>query len=163
MDLQRNLSGATTTPSAKSFLMRTFTRSGTNSSDRATGPKGPLGVTTLHDPGPNQNTVADIVFVHGLNGGSQSTWSKGNNQSLFWPQAWLPLDDGFRGARIHTFGYSSGIGNSSILNIRDFARPLLCAMKDSPVMSQSEPVSVCKGCKGLRCEYQLTRYLYRHA
>lgn len=149
MESQRNLSRANTTSSAKSFLARTLTRSGTNSSDGGTGSKGPLGITTLYDPGPDQTTVADIVFVHGLNGGSQSTWSKGNNPSLFWPQAWLPLDDGFQDARIHTFGYSSGIGNSSILNVRDFARSLLGAIKDSPMMNRGETVSASRigGCK----------------
>lgn len=139
MEAQRALGRANTTSSAKSFLARTLTRHGTAPSDRSNGPKGPLGITTLYDPGPDHSTVADLIFVHGLNGGSQSTWSKGNSPSLFWPQEWLPLDDGFQDTRIHTFGYASGISTSSILNVRDFARSLLGAIKDNPLMNRGVP------------------------
>lgn len=103
-------------------------------------PKGPLGLTTLHNPEPDHQAVADIIFVHGLNGGSQSTWSKGNMASHYWPREWLPNDAAFEDVRIHSFGYPSAISRKSILNVHDFARSLLAAIKDSPVMSENERV-----------------------
>ncbi|KAF3766098.1 hypothetical protein M406DRAFT_290452 [Cryphonectria parasitica EP155] len=123
----------------KSFLSRALTRRGASGYDEVTAPKGPLGLTTLHDPGPEHAAVADIVFVHGLNGGSHSTWSKGSKSSHFWPGTWLPLDNAFHDVRIHTFGYPSAIGTSSILNVHDFARSLLGAVKDAPSMNRGAP------------------------
>lgn len=99
--------------------------------------KGPLGLTTLYDP-PGDSVVADLIFVHGLNGGSESTWSKDNEPSLFWPQEWLPKDEAFRDVRIHSFGYASGISRDSILGLRDFAKSLLGAIKDCPAMDRGE-------------------------
>ncbi|KAK7927067.1 GPI inositol-deacylase [Apiospora marii] len=103
-------------------------------------PKGTYGLTTLYDP---EVVVprADIVFVHGLNGGSQSTWTKGDDTN-FWPKFWLPSDDGFADVRIHSFGYHSGISKQSILHIQDFARNLLSAIHDAPsiVPKQNVPL-----------------------
>lgn len=45
------------------------------------------------------------------------------------------MDDAFEDVRIHTFGYSSGISRESALNVHDFARSLLAAVHDSPVIS----------------------------
>ena len=103
--------------------------------------KGPLGLTTLHSPGPGHAPVADIIFVHGLNGGSRSTWSRDNSPQHFWPGEWLPKEEAFKNVRVHTFGYPADITRESILNIRDFARSLLAAVKDSPCMNQG--VQVC--------------------
>ncbi|KAK1765476.1 hypothetical protein QBC33DRAFT_544396 [Phialemonium atrogriseum] len=131
---------------ARSFLTRTLTRRDTRASVSddtvASGvSKGPLGLTTLYDP-PGDSVVADLIFVHGLNGGSQSTWSKGNDPSLFWPQEWLPRDEAFRDVRIHTFGYASGVNRESILGLRDFAKSLLGAIKDCPAMDRDEKPSL---------------------
>lgn len=131
------------TPSttARSFLSRTLSRRTQEPDDASSSSKGPLGLTTVHDPGLQQAVVADIIFVHGLNGGSQSTWSKGNSPSQFWPKAWLSVDDEFRqDVRLHSFGYSSGINRESILNVRDFAKALLAAVKDSPTIRQDDEV-----------------------
>ncbi len=100
-------------------------------------PKGPLGLTTLHTPSPELTTVADVVFVHGLNGGSCSTWSKDNNHDCYWPHRWLPKEDGFADVRIHAFGYPAAATRESVLNVRDMARSLLAAVRDSPSMNQS--------------------------
>ncbi|KAL2132593.1 hypothetical protein VTI74DRAFT_3616 [Chaetomium olivicolor] len=97
--------------------------------------KGPLGLTTLSVPAAEQTPVADIIFVHGLNGGSHSTWSKGNSPDHFWPREWLPRDEAFKDVRIHTFGYPSGVTQESIINIADISRSLLAAIKDSPLMN----------------------------
>lgn len=143
MDTNRELGRASSSATGRSFLSRTFTRRPREPGDGLNGPKGPLGLTTVYDPGDaGQAAVADIIFVHGLNGGSQSTWSKGNIPSNFWPKAWLPVDDAFRDVRIHSFGYSSGLNRESVLNVRDFAKSLLCAVNDCPVIRQDGKVRV---------------------
>jgi len=91
-------------------------RAGSNESDIEN--KGPLGLTTLYNP--PLNAIADLIFVHGLTGGSRSSWSKNNEPNLFWPQEWLPNDPKFQDVRIHSFGYTSKLGGESILNINDF-------------------------------------------
>ncbi|KAK4182677.1 NACHT and WD domain-protein [Podospora australis] len=92
--------------------------------------KGPIGLTTLYEPeGPS---IVDLVFVHGLNGGSVSTWTRNGDKSLFWPKEWLPNDHAFSDARIHTFGYDSSWSHESILNIHDFATALLVSIKHAP-------------------------------
>lgn len=104
-------------------------------------PKGPLGLTTLHVPAAEQTSpVADVIFVHGLNGGSHSTWSRGNSPEHFWPRQWLPEDEAFEDVRIHTFGYPAGVTKESIINVSDIARSLLAAVKDSPVINKGNPV-----------------------
>ena len=119
---------------ARTFLARAFDRAPRDPHDD---PKGPKGLTTLHEPGPEQPVVADLVFVHGLNGGSRSTWSERGDPALFWPREWLPRDEAFRDVRVHSFGYPSGVSRRSVLDIRDFARGLMVAVADSPVMNRS--------------------------
>lgn len=90
--------------------------------------KGPLGLTTVYDP--PLLAIADLIFVHGLGGGSQSSWSKNNEPTLFWPRQWLPSDAKFQDVRIHSFGYTSNLRSESVLNINDFAKSLLGAIYD---------------------------------
>lgn len=122
---------------SRSFSVRTLIRRDTGD-ETIDQPKGPLGLTTLHNPG--STSVSDLVFVHGLNGGSQSTWCRGRDDALFWPQEWLPRDEAFRDVRIHTFGYASGLGRDSILNVHDFATSLLFAIQDAPSIPPGERV-----------------------
>lgn len=98
--------------------------------------KGPVGLTTIAQP--EGNAIVDLIFVHGLNGGSFSTWTHGGNLALFWPRAWLPRDEEFRDARIHTFGYNSSWSHPSVLDIEDFAMALLGAVKDCPHMRKGD-------------------------
>ncbi len=56
---------------------------------------------------PEIEHTADIVFVHGLGGTSQGTWTKNKDPKLFWPSTFLPNEPGFKGARILTFGYDA--------------------------------------------------------
>lgn len=104
-------------------------------------PSGPLGLTTLYQPPGDGPVAADLVFVHGLNGGSRSTWTKGDASTHFWPKQWLPSDEAFNDVRIHTFGYSAAIIKESILNIPDFSRALLSAIHDAPTIPREEKVS----------------------
>ncbi|KAI5921326.1 hypothetical protein F4810DRAFT_344137 [Camillea tinctor] len=100
--------------------------------------KGPLGLTTIWEPS-DCETVADIIFIHGLGGGSRKTWSKTSSPLSFWPKQWLPEDVDFRGVRIHTFGYNADWGErrQSILNIHDFAQTLLGELKNNPSIRRS--------------------------
>jgi len=103
-------------------------------------PKGQRGLINLHVPS-DGTTAVDLIFVHGLNGGSQSTWTHGNDASRYWPRAWLPHEEGFHDVRIHAFGYSSGVESKSILDIADFSRSLLTAIHDAPTIPRREQVS----------------------
>lgn len=100
--------------------------------------KGPLGLNTLFEP--TQPAIADLVFVHGLGGGSQSTWTKSNDPSLYWPKQWLPQDNAFRDVRIHSFGYNANWDKGSTLNIYDFAKSFLGSIQDCPRIPRGSTV-----------------------
>ena len=125
--------------SGRHFLSRTLTRRDTRGHSSEDG-KGPFGLNTLFDP--ENAAIADLVFVHGLSGGSKSTWTKSNDPSLYWPKEWLPHDPAFEEVRIHSFGYNSNWGDESILNVHDFAKALLRSMQDCPVIPRKTNVSL---------------------
>ncbi|KAL8965933.1 MAG: hypothetical protein Q9183_003611, partial [Haloplaca sp. 2 TL-2023] len=91
----------------------------------------PQGLNVLYEP-PEGSPTVDIIFVHGLGGTSQKTWSRNRDLDFFWPREWLPFEPGFTQARILSFGYNAHFaahGRENILNITDFARDLLYGMK----------------------------------
>jgi hypothetical protein len=99
-----------------------------------------LGLNTLFDP--SKPAIADLVFVHGLGGGSKKTWMKGNNPSSCWPQDWLPKDDSFQNVRIHSFGYNSNWRNKeNVFGIPDFAKALLADIQNCPQIPRESHVS----------------------
>lgn len=124
--------------SSRSFLSRTLTRH-EGSEDVGTDLKGPFGLTTLYEP--PASTIVDLIFVHGLGGGSRSTWTKSDDPSLYWPQEWLPHDPGFRDVRIHSFGYNANWNKESTLNLHDFAKSLLGSIQDCPLIPRDTGVS----------------------
>ncbi|KAK6845809.1 WD40 repeat-like protein [Apiospora arundinis] len=101
----------------------------------AGGDKGPLGLSTLFEPEYSTPEV-DLIFVHGLGGGSRKSWSKSPDPLHFWPKAWLPGDPEFSCVRIHTFGYKADWGErrQSMLSIHDFAQSLLGELKNDPLI-----------------------------
>ncbi|MBE3047106.1 hypothetical protein IMZ48_32205 [Candidatus Bathyarchaeota archaeon] len=111
-----------------------------------TGDKDPQGLTVVHRP--DGDRTADIVFVHGLGGGSQRTWSKDHNPDFFWPQRFLPAEPGISDTRISTFGYDSnfkaGSKNSHRVSILDFAKSLLFHLKytQDEFMGQQEDLGM---------------------
>lgn len=130
----------TSTKASKAFFGIIIRKDTTSSQSEAMdSAKGNFGLMTLYTP-PNAEPVVGLVFVHGLNGGSQSTWTKGH-ESNFWPKTWLPRDEAFKDARIHTFGYHSGLSRESVLNIQDFARSFLGAIHDAPCIPLEAKVS----------------------
>ncbi|TLD31118.1 hypothetical protein PspLS_02866 [Pyricularia sp. CBS 133598] len=115
----------------------TFSRSTSNAKDDdVDDPKGPLGLTVLFTP---EEPQVDLIFVHGLGGGSRKTWSKTSRRDHFWPQEWLPKDPSFRHVRIQTFGYDSDYlrGRDDCLNIHHFGKAFLGALSTSPCLLES--------------------------
>lgn len=115
------------TPSPSTTLAAFNARDFTITASHA--PKDPLGLNVIHVPD-SPHTV-DIIFVHGLGGTSRQTWSKNKDPNLFWPKEWLPLEPEMSTARVLSFGYNAhfAVPGKNILNISDFARELLFAMK----------------------------------
>ena len=124
--------------SSRSFLSRSLTR-WEGSGDAGAESKGPFGLTNLYAP--SGSAIVDLIFVHGLGGGSWSTWTKSGDPSLYWPQEWLPSDPGFRDVRIHTFGYDSNWTKESTLNLHDFAKSLLGSIQDCSLIPRVSNVS----------------------
>lgn len=97
--------------------------------------KNEYGLVTLWEPtsGP---VIADFIFIHGLGGGSFTTWCKGNDTSTFWPKAWLPQDESFRGARFHTFGYNADWATvmRNPLDVHAFGQSLIEEIANNPTM-----------------------------
>ena len=133
--MERSVS--TSTSSGRSFISRTFARHGSGS-DLSEDTKGPHGLITLFNP--RNLAVVDLVFVHGLGGGSRSTWTKSGDPALYWPKEWLPQDSEFQDVRIHSFGYDSDWGNESTLGVHDFSKSLLGSLHDCPVMPRNTTV-----------------------
>ncbi|OTA96815.1 hypothetical protein M434DRAFT_392501 [Hypoxylon sp. CO27-5] len=105
------------------------------------GVKGAIGLRILHS---SPEPLIDLIFVHGLRGGSTKTWRKGNDPRMFWPQLWLPMETGLRNVSIHSFGYDSDWASTkpSILDVHDFGRSLLEEMRNSPYLRKdpSRPI-----------------------
>lgn len=104
------------------------------------GSRGPLGLRLLHS---SPEPLIDVIFVHGLRGGSVKTWRKGSDPRSFWPKLWLPLEAGLGNANVHSFGYESDWAStkSSILSIHDFGQSLLEEMRNSPYLREDSHVS----------------------
>jgi hypothetical protein len=66
-------------------------------------------------------SIFSILFIHGINGGSQSTWTK---DGCMWPKDLLPAK--IPEARILTFGYDAKfIRTTAGASLRDIAKNLL--------------------------------------
>lgn len=123
--------------SRKRFKVLWARRRRSEKDDDATRQLGPKGLSLLHRP---PEPLIDIIFVHGLRGGSVKTWQKGGDPHRFWPQLWLSVEPGFEHANIHSFGYDADIKTGSCFNIHDFGRELLEEMRISPHLTDNEEV-----------------------
>ncbi|KAH6700506.1 NACHT and WD domain-containing protein [Verticillium dahliae] len=134
--MERIKNEESTQKARRAFTLRSVARRDTTTRSDGGGGKGPIGLTTLFEP--SVPGIADLIFVHGLNGGSYSTWTQDDDPDKFWPAKWLPHDEAFQDARIHTFGYNSSWAQESVLNIQDFASSLLLSLKDCPTIPREE-------------------------
>ncbi|KAK7981273.1 Type I Iterative PKS [Apiospora arundinis] len=92
------------------------------------------GLTTVYRPPSGGTAKAHIVFVHGLGGGSEHTWSK---NGVLWPRDLLPKQAPFQETSVHIFGYDSNFKKSSTLNIHDFSKSLLNSLLNNPDVNVS--------------------------
>ena len=105
--------------------------------------KGPIG---LHALSFGSEPLVDLIFVHGLGGGSRKTWCKFGKPENYWPKEWLPRDPEFRRTRVHTFGYQADWNRrSSVLDIHDFARGLISSIQTDPAIRKSNSKLVLVG------------------
>ncbi|GAB1314257.1 hypothetical protein MFIFM68171_04467 [Madurella fahalii] len=114
-----------------------LSRTSTAVDDGVDNPKGPLGLNLLSHP---SEPVVDLIFVHGLGGGSRKTWSKTDSVSHYWPAEWLPNDPAFERVRIHSYGYNSDWvkGNDNCLNLHHIGKSLLGELATSPHVAEGE-------------------------
>ncbi|KAJ1322975.1 ankyrin repeat domain-containing protein 50 [Microdochium nivale] len=88
-----------------------------------------IGCYTVHQASVETSPVADIVFVHGLTGGSHNTWCRQTSTGdVYWPQDLLPKEQNMPNVRILTFGY-----NAEVLG--NFWKP---AVSNNSVMHHAE-------------------------
>ncbi|KAI3320814.1 hypothetical protein HD806DRAFT_537878 [Xylariaceae sp. AK1471] len=102
---------------------------------------GPYGLHLLYDP---PDALIDLIFVHGLRGGSIKTWCKNEDLKYFWPQAWLPREQDLQNARIHSFGYNADWADTkeTALDLHDFGRALLAEMSTSPYLRRAKETPI---------------------
>lgn len=76
-----------------------------------------VGLRTLNDPA---HPYLELIFVHGLMGDAQYTWTCGSDGATFWPE-WLSEDSAFLNTRIHTYGYHETPvnGRAPVSKLRD--------------------------------------------
>ena len=95
---------------------------------------------------------ASIVFVHGLTGNRETTWTH-KEAKVFWPQAFLARD--LPNTRILTFGYDADIVHSLRMagsnTLRDNGKSLahdlaLRRMRSRTDRQTSPKIRVCFGC-----------------
>lgn len=105
---------------------------------------GLLGLNQLNSPA---EPLIELVFVHGLGGGSRKSWSKSSSEAHFWPRSWLPRDPDFHNVRIHSFGYRSAKTEvfRAISGIPDYAQSLLSALRDSPTIRRGDNAIILVG------------------
>ncbi|KAH8901294.1 hypothetical protein GQ53DRAFT_707603 [Thozetella sp. PMI_491] len=102
---------------------------------------GQNGLVCVHNP---PDPLVDLIFVHGLHGGSYKTWRKKEAEGYFWPGEWLPKEAGFERVRIHTFGYPADWDDfkASKLSVNDFGSSLRGNMIGSPYLTRGEKTSI---------------------
>lgn len=69
------------------------------------------GMHILATPKGDLEAKIDIVFVHGLTGDYERTWTSTAPLKCFWPKELLP--DDIEAARIMSWGYNAGVAGAS--------------------------------------------------
>ena len=102
-----------------------------------------LGLNNVYQPADSTPVIADFVFVHGLGGGSSTSWCIKGSPESFWPKEWLPRDPDFGGIRIYSFGYNASWGtrSTSTLDIHAFGQSLVEELLSDPnIRSSATPI-----------------------
>jgi len=88
---------------------------------------------------PEGKYPVDIVAVHGLTGGLESTWEVNDGEKdVIWLRDFLPKD--LPGARVFSYGYDAEIWNSlNTARFRDMALELLANLKGKLKLPDQEP------------------------
>jgi len=111
-------------PSPKPAPPQTSPSGSSSKGDTAAKFPGRLGLTVIHEPASRN---LDVIFVHGLGGGSRKTWCYKKSPNIFWPE-WLPQIPTLSRARISTFGYNAEViahTGYNQANVESFAKQLL--------------------------------------
>lgn len=103
----------------------------------------------------NKDFSKSIVFVHGLTGNRESTWTHKNG--VFWPEL---LANDIQGARIMTFGYDADVikiwGIAGSNNLRNHGKSLAFAVSDRRRPCRERPIIfIAHSLGGLVCEQAL--------
>ncbi len=104
----------------------------------------------------NPNAIADVIFVHGLDGDARETWHPKGKQSYFWP-GWLGEDLG--NLAVWSLGYkvSASAWKGNAMPLVDRATHVL-AMLQTQVLGRRPIVFICHSLGGL-----LVKQMLRHA
>ncbi|OBT58021.1 hypothetical protein VE04_02531 [Pseudogymnoascus sp. 24MN13] len=114
--------------------------------------EGSIGMKVVAEPG---DAVVDIVFVHGLTGNRETTWTHENG--VFWPEQ-LALD--IDTARIMTYGYDADVikiwGMAGGNNLRNHGKSLAFGVSDRRRECRERPIIfIAHSLGGLVCEQAL--------
>ncbi|KAF8857418.1 hypothetical protein BDZ45DRAFT_551002, partial [Acephala macrosclerotiorum] len=114
--------------------------------------EGPVGINVVADP---TGATLDIVFVHGLTGNRDKTWTHPNG--TFWP---LELAKDMPNARIMAFGYDADVvklwGVTGNNNLRNHGKSLASDVSDERREHRDRPIIfIAHSLGGLVCEQAL--------
>ncbi|KAJ3461974.1 hypothetical protein MRS44_010527 [Fusarium solani] len=107
------------------------------------------GIKVLHS---SQDDKIDIVFIHGLNGDCEKTWTA-KTEVQPWPKVFLPSQ--VPNCRILTYGYDAGLVDSSKNRVSDHAHTLLTSLasqRQSDETAERPIIFICHSLGGLVCQ-----------
>ncbi|KAI8662890.1 hypothetical protein NCS56_01093800 [Fusarium sp. Ph1] len=107
------------------------------------------GIKTLHS---SQDDKIDIVFIHGLNGDCEKTWTA-KTEVQPWPKVFLPSQ--VPNCRVLTYGYDAGLVDSSKNRVSDHAHTLLTSLasqRQSDDSAERPIIFICHSLGGLVCQ-----------
>ncbi|KAL3296768.1 Kinesin light chain [Colletotrichum asianum] len=123
----------------------------------------PSGIKLLHNP--SEAALVDIVFVHGLTGHREKTWTA-HDATDPWPKTLLPTK--IPTARVLTFGYDASVADwrsvVSVNRVGNHAQNLLSALanfREDGDTNERPLIFVCHSLGGIVCEDALVSSLQR--
>ncbi|KAI1424639.1 WD40-repeat-containing domain protein [Xylaria sp. FL1777] len=138
-----NANSAKSSSSSLSRKFLTLLPNRQKSNSRLAKPRNEFGLNILYEPDDATTIIADFIFIHGLRGGSSTTWCLNQDPEYFWPKEWLPQDPDFNGVRIHSFGYNANWATwlKSPLDVHAFGQSLVEELLSDPkVKAQDTPI-----------------------